>query len=103
MNRTYLHCHVYDCPEGQRDAARAALGQLALWGQEENGASESPLDGVTALDNVPWDTVPGIAAALHKAAPDASWVMWEEPSDDRPGARPGYRVHASARRARRGV
>lgn len=85
MGRTYLHCHVYDCPGNQQDAARAALAQWAPWGKEEDGAPESPLDGVTELGNVPCDTVPGIAAALRRAAPAASWVMWEEPSGDRPG------------------
>lgn len=85
MNRTYLHCHVYDCPEDQRNAARAALAGWAPWGQKEEGDPESPLDGRTARGNVPCDTVPDIAAALRKAAPGASWVIWEEPSDDSPG------------------
>jgi hypothetical protein len=84
MDRTYLKCHVYDCPENQREAARAALEQWGTWGEYVHDP-ESPVDGMTTAMDVPCDTVPGIAAALRKAAPGASWVTWEEPTTGHPG------------------
>lgn len=84
VDRTYLKCHVYDCPDGQRTAARAALEEWGPWGEYEDDP-ESPVDGWTVAMDVPCDTVPGIAAALRAAAPGASWVTWEEPTGTRPG------------------
>jgi hypothetical protein len=82
-DRTFLKCHVYDCPGDQREAARAALGQWE-WGEYEDDP-ESPVDGWTAAPDVSVDTVPDVAAALRKAAPGASWVAWEEPGTTGPG------------------
>ena len=83
MDRTYLKCYVYDCPEDQREAARAALEQWG-WGEYVNDP-ESPVDGMTAATEILCNTVPDIAAALRKAAPGASWVTWEEPTTGHPG------------------
>lgn len=79
VDRTFLKCHIYDCPEDQREAARAALEEWGPWGEYE-GDPESPVDGWTTATDIPCDTVPDIATALRAAAPDASWVTWEEPS-----------------------
>lgn len=81
MERTYLRCHVYDCPQDQRAAARAALDQWE-WGDSDD--PESPVDGLAVATDIPVDTVSSIAAALREAAPGASWVTWEEP-DPAPG------------------
>jgi hypothetical protein len=83
-DRTYLKCHVYDCPEDQQEAARAALEQWGSWGEYVDDP-ESPVDGMTTSIDVPCDTVPDIAAALRLAAPGASWVTWEEPATTGPG------------------
>jgi hypothetical protein len=83
-DRTYLKCHVYDCPEDEREAARAALDEWGPWGEYEDDP-ESPVDGRTTAPNAPCDTVPDIAAALRKAGPGASWVTWEEPETPGPG------------------
>lgn len=84
MDRTYLKCHVYDCPEDQRDAARAALDEWGPWGEYQDDP-ESPVDGWTVAMDIVCDTVPDIAAALREAAPGASWVTWEEPCATGPG------------------
>lgn len=83
-DRTRLKCHVYDCPEDQREEARAALEQWGEWGEYE-GDPESPVDGLTAVAAITCDTVPDIAAALRKAAQGASWITWEEPAATGPG------------------
>jgi hypothetical protein len=84
MDRTCLKCHVYNCPEDQEEAARAALDQWGPWGEYE-GDTDSPVDGLTTATNTACDTVPDIAAALREAAPGASWVTWEEPTTGHPG------------------
>jgi Protein of unknown function (DUF3145) len=83
-DRTYLKCHVYGCSEGQRESARAALEQWGPWG-EYVGDPENPVDGLTVATDIPCGTVPEIATALRNAAPDASWVVWEEPGTTGPG------------------
>ena len=75
---TCLKCHVYRCPPGQREAARAALEEWGPWG-ENPGDPESPVDGQTGLAEATCGTVPYLAVALRRAAPGASWVAWERP------------------------
>lgn len=86
-DRTYLKCHVYNCPEDQQEAARAALEQWGSWGEYEDDP-ESPVDGMTTAMDIACDTVPDIAAALRKAAPGAS-IAGEQPADVRTARSPG--------------
>ena len=90
MDRTYLKCHVYDCPEDQREAARAALEQWG-WGEYVDDP-ESPVDGMTAAPETLCDTVPDIATALRTSAPGASWVAWEEPTTGHPGRAAAFKL-----------
>jgi hypothetical protein len=88
-DRTFLNCHVYDCPDSEQAAAREALGEWGPWGEYVHDP-ESPLDGLTTLPDVTCDTTPDIAAALRKAAPGASWITWEEPGTAGPGRAIAY-------------
>ena len=71
MERTYLRCYVYACPEEERDAAATAM---------EFANMEAPEDGPWVNEDAPVDSAARLAAALREAAPGASWVLWEDPA-----------------------
>jgi hypothetical protein len=72
MERTYLRCYLYACPEGERDAAATAM--------DYENMSES--DGAWVNSDASSDSSASLASALRDAAPGASWVLWEDPVTD---------------------
>jgi hypothetical protein len=68
MERTYLRCYLYDCPEAERDAAATAMDY-----ENMSATGEEWVNG-----DAPVDSAGTLAEALRDAAPGASWVLWED-------------------------
>jgi hypothetical protein len=77
MERTYLRCYLYACPEGEREAAAEAMDYENM--SEPNLANEAE---AWVNDDALAGSADHLADALRDAAPGASWVLWEDPVTD---------------------
>lgn len=76
-DRTTFQVYVYECPEDQREAAVAAIREVA--GEWDEGTLPRPGEGFTFYE-VRLGTAMDTAAKLTEAAPGASFYMWEDPA-----------------------
>lgn len=82
-DRTPLQCHVYDCPQEQREAVlRVLVDSYGLdldWGSADPSAGLCLTQPYTGHD-LRVGSAAELAAALREAAPGSSFVLWEDPA-----------------------
>jgi hypothetical protein len=72
---------IYACPASERPAAQAVVTSRGLrpdWGAEDDGG-QLTLIFPYAAEELTADAGPDLCRALRKAAPGASFVMWQDP------------------------
>jgi hypothetical protein len=84
---TILQCYIYACPEDQRAAAAEVLSDLDIGWEPGSGETGSPAGPPALSLTEPYTdhaascgTADDLAAELTRAAPGASFVLWEDPA-----------------------
>ena len=75
-DRTYFQVHVYDCPEDQREAARLVIADYVTAAAEDHVLDLT--EGYTE-EEISCGSADELAPRLEEAAPQCSFVLWEDP------------------------